>query len=154
MMTDQRHDGEAGADVQQTGQRERPEVSRKTRREWRRDPEEHRSERAAEHGSATHRRLVLPSRQVWSLERSACGQPSAMVTTQTTMQYGHSASMRYRLWKMSQCTKMTPVAVPTYSPIQNQCGRVAPPTSTTPTVTMTANPATPRIGLGNPNASA
>ena len=48
---------------------------------------------------------------------------SETVTTQTTMQYGHSAPMRYRLWKISQCTKPAPTRVPASNPIQYHWGK-------------------------------
>ena len=48
---------------------------------------------------------------------------NVMVITQTTMQYGHNAPMRYRLWKISQCTNTAPSRVPTAKPTQYHCGQ-------------------------------
>jgi hypothetical protein len=62
--------------------------------------------------------------------------------------------MRYRLWKMSQCTNTTPNVVPAWMPHQNHPGRLTRAISTTPTVSRAVKPATPRMGLGNPNAAA
>ena len=46
-----------------------------------------------------------------------------MVTDHTTMQYGHNAPIRYRLWKISQWMNTTPSSGPDRQPTQYQCGR-------------------------------
>ena len=62
--------------------------------------------------------------------------------------------MRYRLWRISQCTNTTPRVVPAWMPHQNHPGSAARVSRTTPMVSRAVNPATPRMGLGNPNAAA
>src|SRR5215472_10158984 len=77
-----------------------------------------------------------------------------MVTTQTTMQYGHNAPMRYKLWKISQCTNAAPTRVPTVSPTQYHWGKDTFVTASTPVTTTTVKPTMPSSGLGNPSRDA
>ena len=60
--------------------------------------------------------------------------------------------MRYKLWKMSQCTNTTPNVVPPGCPTKppRQAHRAI---STTPTVSR-AVAGDAQMGLGNPNAAA
>jgi hypothetical protein len=81
-------------------------------------------------------------------------QKTGMVTAHTTMQYGHSARMSYRLAAMSQCTNTTPNVAPACMPRRNQRGGVNPPSIAAPVVATTANAAMPMSGFGNPNAAA
>ena len=78
-----------------------------------------------------------------------------MVTAHTTMQYGHSAPMRYRLWKISQWMNTTP------SSGADRQTRPVPPrqprllaSASTPVTTTTVNATMPISGLGKPNADA
>src|SRR6202012_2665346 len=72
----------------------------------------------------------------------------AMVIAQTTMQYGHTAPIRYRLWKISQCTNTAPATTPTHNPIQYHCGRTTLTTASTPVTSTTVKPMMPSSGLG------
>src|SRR5262245_16354083 len=78
----------------------------------------------------------------------------AMVTTQTTMQYGHNAPIRYRLWKISQCTNAVPSSTPTVSPAQYHWGRDTLDTTRTPVTMTTVKPTRPSSGFGNPRTDA
>src|ERR1700756_4458232 len=77
-----------------------------------------------------------------------------MVTAQTTMQYGHNAPMRYRLWKISQCTNTAPIRTPTVSPTQYHWGNCTFATASTPVTITTVKPTRPSSGLGNPRIDA
>src|ERR1700730_35001 len=79
---------------------------------------------------------------------------SAMVTTQTTMQYGHNAPTRYRLWKISQFTNAQPISTPTVSAAQYHWGRGTFATAKTPVTITTVKPTSPSSGLGNPRIDA
>src|SRR5882757_2547971 len=86
---------------------------------------------------------------VVSLRRSVSNvvyQKIGMVTTHTTMQYGHRAWMSYRLARISQCTNTTPKVTPTCMPMRNQVGGSNPASMTTPAVTTTANATRPSSG--------
>src|SRR5947199_5040403 len=86
--------------------------------------------------------------------REATTTSSVMVTTQTTMQYGHKAPMRYRLWKISQCTNAKPISTPTVSAAQYHWGSETFATARTPVTTTTGKPTSPSSGLGNPSSDA
>ena len=75
---------------------------------------------------------------------------SEMVTAQTTMQYGHNAPMRYRLWKISQCTNTAPIRIPTVRPIQYHWGNDTFATASTPVTTTTVKPRCRAAGWENP----
>src|SRR6516164_1119009 len=77
-----------------------------------------------------------------------------MVTTQTTMQYGHNAPMRYRLWKINQCTNTAPTRIPTVRPYQYHWGRSTFAIAKTPVTTTTVKPSSPSNGLGNARTDA
>src|SRR5246127_4767593 len=79
---------------------------------------------------------------------------SEPVTTQTTMQYGHNAPIRYRLWKISQCTNAAPIRTPTANPAQYHCGKGTFATASTPVTVTTVKPTRPSSGLGNPRIDA
>lgn len=79
---------------------------------------------------------------------------SVAMTAQTTMQYGHRAPIRYRLWNISQCTNATPTRIPTARPIQYHLGNGTFATASTPVTTTTVKPAMPRSGLGKPSNDA
>src|SRR6516165_34667 len=79
---------------------------------------------------------------------------SEMVTAQTTMQYGHNAPMRYRLWNISQCTNTVPITTPTVSPAQYHWGKGTFVTASTPVTITTVKPTRPSSGLGNPRPDA
>src|ERR1700758_98627 len=79
---------------------------------------------------------------------------SDMVTTHTTMQYGHSAPIRYRLWKISQCTNPVPASIPAVNPTQYHRGSGTFATAKTPVTVTTLNPAIPMSELGNPSTDA
>src|SRR5690606_11979113 len=76
------------------------------------------------------------------------------VTVHTTMQYGHSAPITYKLWTMSQCTNTTPAVTPICRPSQNQRRNEAPANRAAPTAATMAKEAMPSRGLGKPNSSA
>src|ERR1700730_11084344 len=79
---------------------------------------------------------------------------SVMVTAQTTMQYGHNAPMRYRLWKISHCTNATPTRIPAANPAQYHWGKDTFDTASTPVTTTTVKPTMPSSGLGKPTIDA
>src|SRR5689334_15212707 len=79
---------------------------------------------------------------------------SDMVTTHTTMQYGHSAPMRYRLWKINQCTNTAPTTSPTVSPTQYHCGKATFAHASRPVTTTTVKASSPSSGLGKPSSDA
>src|SRR6476619_7845915 len=79
---------------------------------------------------------------------------SGMVIAQTTMQYGHSAPMRYRLWKISQWMNPTPSSVPMASPPQYHLGNATLKTASTPVTTTTVKATMPMSGFGKPKAEA
>src|ERR1700756_513272 len=70
------------------------------------------------------------------------------------MQYGHNAPMRYRLWKISQCTNAAPIRTPTVNPAQYHWGRLTFATASTPVTTTTVKPTRPSSELGNPSTDA
>src|ERR1700722_6014619 len=77
-----------------------------------------------------------------------------MVATHTTMQYGHNAPMRYRLWWISQCTNPAPASVPSVIPTQYHRGSATLVTANTPVTVTTANAPIPISELGKPSADA
>src|SRR5690625_7129570 len=70
------------------------------------------------------------------------------------MQYGHNAPIRYRLWKISQCTNPAPASVPTARPTQYHRGSGTFVTASTPLTATTVNATIPSSGLGKPSTDA
>src|SRR5271163_5072486 len=79
---------------------------------------------------------------------------SVIVIAQTTMQYGHNAPIRYRLWKISHCTNTAPIRIPAVNPTQYHWGRDTFATTSTPVTTTTVKPTMPSSGLGKPSTDA
>src|ERR1700752_3990437 len=79
---------------------------------------------------------------------------SGMATPHPAMQYGHSAPIRYRLWKISQWMNTTPSAVPVARPAQYHRGSLTLASASTPVTTTTLKETMPISGFGNPNADA
>src|ERR1700744_4120579 len=77
-----------------------------------------------------------------------------MVAAHTTMQYGHNAPMRYRLWKISQWRNPAPISIPAVNPIQYHCGNCTFANASTPVTSTTVKPTIPRSELGKPRTDA
>src|ERR1700743_2739225 len=109
-----------------------------------------------------HRYSALPTVPAGPAATSSTGRSmieasttkSEMVTTQTTMQYGHKAPIRYRLWKISQCTNTAPINTPTVNPTQYHWGKATFAAPNTPVTSTTVNPMMPSNELGNPRTEA